>query len=345
VRRRAHVLGLPKGRGMKSVLLLGALGLGLLAAVAMYPVDVVASSPARRDGRSPVDPSGPPPGRPLRLLFIHHSVGSQLLADPGPGELPAQHVNGGGFRKLLAGAGYLVHDATYGSKLGENTDMFDWRKKFSGHMDEILTTADGTSPLPGGAKHDVVMFKSCYPNNAFTRVGERGSPDGPELTVENAKAALSSLLPEFQKKPDTLFVYLTAPPLAAKSYPDRLWKWMIKRVIGRDSAAKRAEEGAMARAFNDWVVSPDGWLRGYPLRNVAAIDYYDLLTRPADSNFLNHPTGDGSDSHPASAGQKLAAPQVLAALNRAVQAAGLGAKTAPPEPVKIPSATLTQGAP
>jgi hypothetical protein len=276
------------------------------------------------------------------LLFIHHSVGTQLLADPGPGEAPAQHVNGGGFRKLLEGAGYAVHDATYGSKLGENTDMFDWRKKFSGHMDEILTTADGTAPLPGGAKHDVVMFKSCYPNNGFTGAGERGNPDGPELTVENAKAALSSLLPEFQKKPGTLFVYLTAPPLAAKSHPERFVKWAIKRAIGRDYAARRAEEGAMARAFNDWVVSPDGWLRGYPLKNVAAIDYYDLLTRPANSNFLNYPTGDGSDSHPASDGQKIVAPRLLAALNRAVHSAGLGAKA---EPAKTPSAPLTQGAP
>jgi hypothetical protein len=328
---------------MKSVLLLGALGLGLIGAVGMYPVDVVASSPARRDGKAPLDPSGPPPGRPLRLLFVHHSVGSQLLADPGTGE--KQHVNGGGFRKLLEGAGYVVHDATYGSKLGENTDMFDWRPKFSGHMDELLTTADGSVPLPGGAKHDVVMFKSCYPNNGFVGRGEKGNPDGPELTVENAKAALSSLLPEFQKKPDTLFVYLTAPPLAAKGYPDRLWKWAIKRALGRDTSAKRAEEGAMAREFNDWVVSPDGWLRGYPLKNVAAIDYYDLLTRPANSNFLNYPTGDGSDSHPASEGQKIAAPQLLSALNRAVHAAGLGAKAEPAEPAKIQSSTLTQGAP
>jgi hypothetical protein len=321
---------------MKSLILLGALGLGLVGAVALYPVDVIAKSPAPPRPPNP-DPPAPAPARSLRLLFVHHSVGGQLLADPGPGELPAQHVNGGGLRKLLQSAGYDVHTATYGSKLGERTDLFDWRPKFSQHMGELLTTADGSQALPGGAKHDVVMFKSCFPNNAFTAAGDSARADGPELTVENAKAALSSLLPEFQKQPDTLFVYLTAPPLAAKSYPERLWKWTIKRAVGRDTATKRAQEGALARAFNDWVVSPDGWLRGYPGKNVAAIDYYDMLSRPGNSNFLHYPTGDGSDNHPSSEGQKLAAPQVLAALNRAVERAGIAAKAPAAQPVTTPT--------
>ena len=74
---------------MKSLILLGALGLGLIGAAALYPVEVIAKSPA--PPRPPtLDPPAPAPTRSLRLLFVHHSVGGQLLADPGSGELPAQ---------------------------------------------------------------------------------------------------------------------------------------------------------------------------------------------------------------------------------------------------------------
>jgi hypothetical protein len=267
----------------------------------------------------------------LSLLFVHHSVGDQLLAQPGP-EGPGVHPNGGGLRKLLTETGYELSTATYGSRLGENTDLFDWPEKFVKHMDELLATADGNKPLPGGKRHDIVMFKSCFPNNAFSGRGDPpGSPKGPELTLENARAALKSLLPEFQKRPDVLFVYLTAPPLAANGPPDPLWKWLVKGVLGKSSAAQREREAVLAREFNDWVVDEGGWLAGYPLRNVAATDYYDMLTDTGASNFLRYPTGEnGTDDHPSSEGQKKVAPQVLGSLNRHVERAGIGKTAASP---------------
>ncbi len=82
------------------------------------------------------------------LLFIHHSCGGALLADPGAvtgGEkgsgnrcIYGSHPNGGGLRTLLAGAGYQVNELSYESRLGEDTDICHWRKKFATQMYRIL---------------------------------------------------------------------------------------------------------------------------------------------------------------------------------------------------------------
>lgn len=299
---------------------IAAVGLGVLLGCLFIPV----RGRARSAEGAATPPGGtalaPNPSRPLNLLFIHHSVGGQLLADPGEG--PGKNARGGGLRRLLEGANYRVHTATYGSPLGEHTDLFDWQPKFHGEMDAVLTTDNGKDPLPDGARHDVVMFKSCYPNNYFLDAGKApGNPKGPKLTVENAKAALSSLLPEFQKQPKTLFVYLTAPPVAPQTWPEPVWKWIVKAPLDKTATAKLERQSKLARDFNDWVQKE--WLKDYPLENVAVIDYYDLLTNYGASNLLVYPSGGGSDSHPSSEGQTKAAPVVLQALNRAVQAAGL----------------------
>ncbi|MCP4800241.1 MAG: hypothetical protein GY893_09885, partial [bacterium] len=67
----------------------------------------------------------------MRLLFIHHSCGGQLMAEQGEkiggasgsGErcIYDSHPNGGGLRSSLTTAGYEVHEASYESKLGQDT--------------------------------------------------------------------------------------------------------------------------------------------------------------------------------------------------------------------------------
>ena len=47
-------------------------------------------------------------------------------------------MNGGGLRALLEQSLYSVHEASYGSRLGENTDVFDWPAKFKDNMQDIL---------------------------------------------------------------------------------------------------------------------------------------------------------------------------------------------------------------
>lgn len=287
------------------------------SAVALVPITTeVHSVPASRSAASVQ--VAPAPERPMSLLFIHHSVGFQLLSEPGTNPAAQQHENGGGLRRLLEESNYEVHSATYGSRLGEHTDLFDWPAKFTEHMTAVLATADGSKPLPGGKHHDVVLFKSCFPNNAFTGRGTApGNPRGPDLTVENARAALNALLPAFERHPDTLFVYLTAPPLVG-GYREPVWKRAVKTALGR-GPNQRAEQAELAREFNRWVSAADGWLRDYRPRNVAVIDYYDILTDHGASNFLRYPTGSGFDPHPSSAGQQRAAREILLHLNVAVQ--------------------------
>jgi hypothetical protein len=309
---------------MKTWLVAGAVASVVVGAVALIPIQSTARSvPASRP-----KPAAPgkvaAPARPLDLLFIHHSVGDQLLAEPGRDGVKGQSSNGGGLRRLLEQDGYRVHTATYGSALGEHTDLFDWPDKFQKHGDEVVTTADGNVAMPGGKKHDVVLFKSCFPNNRFLGRGEApGNAKGPALTVENAKAALRSLLPAFERHPDTLFVYLTIPPNAPRTYPERLGVWVLRALTGRSTTSKMERQAELARELNSWVVSEQGWLAGYSRKNVAVIDYYDFLTG-GQSNFLAYPSKDGKDSHPTSEGQKRVAPDVLRALNTAVERAGIG---------------------
>ncbi len=313
--------------------LLAGLVVALLAAgAALVPVGgetVEASSPNPGGPTMDLSSFSPdPPGEPLSLLFIHHSVGGQLLADPGPetggSSIHPTHPNGGGLRSRLERAGYRVHEASYDSEVGHRTDLGDWVPKFRGHMDRILRVRMQDEPLPDGDKNRIVAFKSCFPNNELHAMGEPpGDPSVPDLTVENAKAAMRELLPEFRRHPDTLFVYLTAPPLAPRLRPDPAWKWIAKRVLDRGMTPERLQASAAhARAFNDWVRSPGGWLADYDEDNVVVFDYFDLLTG-GRGDLLAYPTDGGHDSHPSAEGQRRAAEAFVPFLNRAVRRAGL----------------------
>jgi hypothetical protein len=279
-------------------------------------IDLSAFSDARIDRR-------------LQLLFIHHSVGGALFAAPGPTEAVARciwrsHPEGGNARSLLEAQGYEVNEASYGSLLGEKTDLFDWLPKFRDDMAKVLTCDHNDDFYAGGQRNDVVVFKSCYPNNRFVAMGEApGDPRGPELTVWNARATLTALLPELQKQPDTLFVFLSVPPQAPPPQVP-LWKWAAKKALGKPAYADvLARESALARQFNDWVVSEDGWLAGYPLRNVVVFDLFGSLVAPDGSNLLGYPSGDGHDSHPGRAGNQKVAEELVPFINRAVRRAGL----------------------
>lgn len=309
-------------------LLLAGLGIGSLGLVPIHPdFSVAASPPAPTMDLSAFSPARPT--RPLRLLFIHHSIGGQLLAERGPeheraSSILTSHPNGGGLRAKLQAQGYEVHEASYGSDVGERTDLFDWKPKFASQMDRVLTIDENDRSLPPGQKIDVVMFKSCFPNSLFVAEGTApGNPAGPELTVWNAKAALTSLLVELEKQPQTLFVYLTAPP-AAGGGGGRAFAVLARRVLGRlPSKTAVLAQGALARELDAWVVSPDGWLAGYPLKNVVVYDFYDALTDHGASNHLRYPSGDGNDSHPTSDGNAMAGDPLPAFLNRATRRAGL----------------------
>ena len=259
---------------------------------------------------------------PLNLLFIHHSSGATLFADSGEksGEycLFESHPNGGGLRNLLRQNNYNVHEATYGSKLGEHTDINHWHSKFRDHIDLALKTKIQDDLLDDEV-NQIIMFKSCYPNNHFISYGTpTGDPDLAEKTVWNAKAAYNSLLPIFKKYPNTLFVVVTAPPIV-KPWMNK-YKEILLRLIGKGPE----KIGERARLFNNWLVdTKDGWLSDYTLQNIVVFDYYDILTDNGKSYWTQYPTKDGKNSHPSSAGNSLAAEKFVIFINQATKYAGL----------------------
>lgn len=268
------------------------------------------------------------PGRPIHMLFIHHSVGGALLADQGPEKGQSciwdTHPSGGGLRKLLGAQGYQVHEASYDSAIGGDTDLFHWLPKFSGNMDRLLRVEHQDKALDGDAKNEVVAFKSCFPNNQFTGMGEApGNPNGPQLTVWDAKATMSALLPTFEKHPNVLFVYLTAPAIAPRPEKMPLYRVLVRALKGKSEPGWTARQAEWAREFNNWMVSPDGWLKDYKGKNVVVFDYYNVLTGDGASNLSAYATKDGTDSHPSGEGHKKAAELFVPFLNRAVHRAGL----------------------
>lgn len=257
----------------------------------------------------------------VRVLFLHHSTGGRWLASKGTHAahdgLLWSSPHGGGLRDRLEVAGFEVHQATYGSRLGEHTDVFDWPGKFRAHMDEILRCDRQDVFYEDERRNHVVVFKSCFPNNLFVGAGrEPGDPAGPVLDVANARAAYRALLPEFARHPETLFVAVSAPPLACPPQPR--WKVWAKRLLGRPDLAA---SGAHARTFDRWLADPDhGWLADYAGTNVAVFDLYDLLTGEGASDFNEFPTGEhGEDSHPSAAGLERASARFVPFLARAVR--------------------------
>jgi hypothetical protein len=274
------------------------------------------------------------PEKSLAVLFLHHSCGGQMLGAPGPEEGPGKgtrleiwttHPNGGGGRRLLEENGYRVNEASYDSKIGEKTDLFDWWPKFRDQMDLVARTRLQDELLPEGQKNDVVVFKSCYPNNDFVGEGEApGNPAGPDLTLANAQATMMKVREELARHPDTLFVYMTSPPRAPQVPRERAWKWLAKKALGRpDAAAAHAAQAEVARKFTNWVNAPDGWLAGYAGKNLAVFNYYDVLTDGGRSNLSRYSADGGWDSHPSSAGNQKVAREMVSFLNRAARRAGL----------------------
>ena len=286
------------------------------------------------------------PGVLLRLLFIHHSCGGQLLALPGPDVgahcIYISHPNGGGLRARLEREGYEVHETSYGSKLGARTDLFDWLPKFRHQMDVALACDHQDVAYPDGRRNSIFVFKPCFPNNEFASRGTPpGDAQGPELTVWNAKAAYTALLAEFGKHPEVLFICMSAPPLAAGNPSQPRWKRLARNAFGRGHSRQPA--AALAREFNSWLSQTNGWLADSQLPNVAVFDYYDLLTDGGISDFSRYPTDGGEDSHPSGEGNQRAAAAFVPFLNRAVRRAGLASAASLPSEsflaVRNPTAT------
>lgn len=266
----------------------------------------------------------------LKLVFIHHSVGENWLAD-----------SDGGLGRALRDNGYFVSDTNYGwgpvcedcgdcwGAIGDCTDILHWDNWFSSEeTDDVFSAlimefgrhsdyARGDDQQPT-RENDIVLFKSCYPNSNLAGKPDDTPSSDDELTVGHAKAIYNGLLEVFALHTDKLFVAVTAPPVARND------SW---------------EDPANARAFNNWLVND--WLADYPHANVAVFDFYNVLTSNGGNAFVNdlgmedgnhHRWWDGAvqhiqtvssdfaayaegDSHPTSAGNQKATTEFVPLLN------------------------------
>lgn len=325
---------------MRGVGLMGRTYRRLLAASVAVALALACAAPAGALTTQALDASGP--AAPVRLVFIHHSTGQSWLDD-----------GNGGLGIALKNAGYYVSDTNYGwgpDGIGNNTDVGHWWTWFRGPKASTYTAAlyadsDDTCGFsrmatnPGGP-NEVVMFKSCFPNSAVYGSPSDAVPaigsnplkggSGP-LTVGNAKGVYLDLLEYFKLHPEKLFVLIVSPPLRA--------------------ADTNASCAANARYLANWLTDPNGWLKGYPLRNVVAFDYYTVLTggrhtvsagaivhTAGASNYLAYPTGD---SHPSATGQRRAATDFVPFLNAVYHTWKGDAGLTPP--VCLPAAPLATG--
>ena len=116
-----------------------------------------------------------------------------------------------------------------------------------------------------------------------------------------AKAAgAETPAPGSAEKLNVLFIAVTAPAMAEPT-PRRV-KQRIMALFQRPP-----QWAKLAREFNSWLADPThGWLSSYGGGNVKVFDYYDILTRHGESDWLLYPTHNGRNSHPSREGNQLA---------------------------------------
>lgn len=215
---------------------------------------------------------------PVRMIYLHHSVGKGILYD-------------GGLKDSLAQLGIAAKGATYGDEIGQATDICDWTPKFQTDMQRIFTfKAHPNLYYTDGKTNDVVMFKSCYPNSYIESEGSgAGNATDKKRTTENYRAAFAAIGQEMRKYPEKLFIYMTYPPMAApETTPE---------------AAKRGRE------FNAWMINEfqPSYAKETGLGNFVIFDLFDIL---ADSNNVlkdEYRRESPRDSHPNLKGNQEAA--------------------------------------
>lgn len=203
------------------------------------------------------------------VIFLHHSVGRNLIEQ-------------GNVRSLFTQAGYQFWDHDYNTIGLTRPDGTRTHTSYGipggdggGNTDPEGLAAMFAQPVhdpPDNAfsrllQHEVLIFKSCFPNSAIT---------GDDM-LEQQKRWYLQIREVIDQHPDKLFIFLTSPPL----HP----------------AATTQEEAARARALANWLAS-DAFLAGHS--NLFVFDFFDLLA-DQDTDMLRRDyqrDPDEADSHP-----------------------------------------------
>ncbi len=199
---------------------------------------------------------------PKKMVFLHHSVGRNWLND--------------GLREELMSKGIAVQSITYGDDIGEETDMNNWVPKFEKNLDQIFNFGYNDP----SSQHDIIMFKSCFPNSDIVGAGAKtGNPYQAEKTVSNFHAVFDSLKAVFSAHPEKQFIYVTSPPL--------------------HKLKTNSENASRAREFSNWI--SNDFVKRYKeetgFDNFIVFNLFDVLAN--DQNVLKENYSDREgDSHP-----------------------------------------------
>ena len=244
----------------------------------------------------------------LRILFIHHSTGKNLIRQGQVRDLIAKRNEQDGTRHEFWDHDYNEIGLTgpSGEKTGisfnipdDDTDPVGFDRLFSQPVHDPPDNA-----LSNILTFDVVIFKSCFPVSAIRNKAQLEQYRQHYISIRNA----------LSRHPDTLFIVMTPPPLIPQSLTglvlSRASRWMWTN----------DEDAARAREFSRWLTSED-FTMGLP--NVATFDLFDLLAEPATSR--THPNtlraeyrGGrlGYDAHPNETANKAIAPLFVDAIWR-----------------------------
>jgi hypothetical protein len=201
------------------------------------------------------------------VIFLHHSVGRNL-------------IDQGGVRELLTQAGITFWDHDYndiglrdpaGQYLGfsynipnDNTDFDGLAVLFSQRAYSLPVNA--VSSL---LQHEVIILKSCYPNSAISSAEQLRLHQEQFLSMRAA----------MDRHPDKLFILVTQPPL-----------------IPSETVAADADR---AREMAAWLTSEE-FLQNRA--NVVIFDFFDLLAvqdeASPERNMLRPEYRNGTDPHP-----------------------------------------------
>jgi hypothetical protein len=231
------------------------------------------------------DPT-PEPGA-HRIIFLHHSVGVNLIAQ-------------GDVRQRLTALGYEFYDHGYngdglvladGTPSGMNFDVPDDN-----------TNPDGFAAIFGQALHDppdntfsylmqydVIVFKSCYP------VSNIQSDD----QLAEYKSYYLSIRERMDEYPNKIFILVTPPP--------------------EIPAETDAQAAARARDFADWLASGE-YRNGHA--NVSTFDFFDLMADPSTNMLRIEYQSDEFDAHPNELANQTVGPLFADFIDQSIRAYG-----------------------
>jgi hypothetical protein len=239
----------------------------------------------------------------VRIIFLHHSCGANLIAE-------------GGVREGLTARGYEFYDHGYnddglvladgtwtGTNFdvpGDNTDPDGYAAIFAQPLHD---PPDNTfSHL---MQYDVIAFKSCFPVSNIES----------EAQLQEYRSHYLSIRDRMDQYPDKVFVIVTQPPeVPANSSPDA---------------------AARARSFVEWLQS-DEYLSGHP--NVFVFDFFGQLAG-ADNFLRPEYRMDEYDAHPNEVANRTVGPVFVDFLDQAIRSYGGVAPRPPAETTSVPEAT------